>query len=79
MASFGAAVGRPRTTHDRETAVLAIEFGPPNVPQLRARIERLDTFDDDGGTPEVAAIETVSLPDLVFEVDAESTERRTFV
>ena len=31
-------------------AVLAIEFDPPDQPELRARIERLDEFDD-GGTP----------------------------
>jgi hypothetical protein len=30
-------------------AVLAIEFDPPDQPELRARIERLDEFDN-GGT-----------------------------
>jgi len=31
-------------------AVLTIEFDPPDQPELRARIERLDDADD-GGTP----------------------------
>ena len=54
--------GRFVTTSCRACrAVLMIEFDPPDQPELRARIERLDD-DDDGGTaltriPDVVHVE----------------------
>ncbi len=48
-------------------AVLTIEFDPPDQPEVRARIERLDDTDD-GGTPLVWMPETVHVDGRSFRV-----------
>ena len=48
-------------------AVLTIEFDPPDQPELRARIERLDDADD-GGTPLEWNPEIVHVDERSFRV-----------
>ena len=48
-------------------AVLTIEFDPPDQPELRARIERLDDADD-GGTPLAWMPEAVHVDGRSFRV-----------
>ena len=48
-------------------AVLTIEFDPPDQPELRARIERLDDADD-GGTPRAWNPEMVHADGRSFRV-----------
>ena len=60
--------GRFVTTSCRTClAVLAIEFDPPDQPELRARIERLDDADD-GGTPLAWMPETVHVDGRSFRM-----------
>jgi len=66
--------GRFVTTSCRTClAVLTIEFDPPDQPELRARIERLDDADD-GGTPLAWMPEAVHVNGEAF---ARGPDRRT--
>jgi hypothetical protein len=60
--------GRFVTTSCRTClAVLTIEFDPPDQPELRARIERLDDADN-GGTPLAWMPETVHVDGRSFRM-----------